>query len=170
MHPTALLLLSTVALGCAARVPETEDAVAEGSNRAFAHTAITTATPEALWAVWTDVPGWPAWDVELDSASLDGSFVEGATGRLVPKRGPSARFQIEDMDEGRAYTLVTKLPLGSLRVRRTWSPAEDGIAVTHAVTFGGVGGRLLSGRLGPAFRRALPVALDRLCALAEARW
>ena len=169
MHPTALLLLSAVAMGCAVRVPEADDEIAEGTDRAFAHTVPTTASPEALWEVWTDVAGWPAWDVELDSAHLDGAFAEGATGRLVPKRGPSARFRIEEVDEGHAYTLVTRLPLGSLRVRRTWAATEGGIAVTHAVTFGGVGGRALSGRLGPAFRRALPVAMERLCALAQAR-
>ena len=164
-----LLLLSVLALGYAARVPESDLEVAAGSNRDFAHTVTTTATSEALWAVWTDVAGWPAWDVELDSAGLEGAFAEGATGRLVPKRGPSARFVIEEVDEGRAYTLVTKLPLGALRVRRTWADLEDGISVTHAVSFHGVGGRMLSGRLGPAFRRALPVAMARLCEIAEAR-
>ena len=178
MHPTALptallalsvLALSVVTLGCAVRLPESDGPVAVGTDRAFSHTVTTTASPDAVWAVWTDVAGWPAWDVELDSAALDGAFEEGATGRLVPKRGPSARFRIEDVEPGRAYTLVTRLPLGSLRVRRTWETVEGGIAVTHAVTFGGVGGRALAGRLGPGFRRALPVALDRLRALSEAQ-
>ena len=168
MAPTILILLSVLALGCAARL-DTDLEVAAGTDRAFAHTVRTTATPDALWAVWTDVAGWPAWDVELDSAALRGAFVDGATGRLVPKRGPAARFVLEDVEPGRAYTLVTRLPMGALRVRRTWDDLEDDIAVTHAVTFEGVGGRLLAGRLGPGFRRALPVALRRLCEIAEAR-
>lgn len=165
MPPATLLLLIAVSLGCAARLPDDGAEVAAGTDRQFEHTVETDASPQAVWAVWTDVAGWPSWDVELDSAALDGPFAEGAEGRLVPKRGPWTRFRIEAVEPGRAYTLVTRLPLGSLRVRRTWEPAGDG---RIAVTFGGLGGRLLSGRLGPGFRRVLPVALARLVALAQA--
>lgn len=168
--PLLLASLSVLALGCAARLPDDEAPVAVGTDRAFAHTVETTASPEALWAVWTDVDGWPTWDTELASSTLDGPFEDGAEGTLTPQSGPPSRFRIEDVEPKRAYTLATRLPFGALRVRRTWAPTGDGrIAVTHAVTFGGLGGRLLAGRFGPQFRRALPDALDRLCRAAEAR-
>lgn len=169
MTPTLALLASSVlAVGCATRPPDDPAPVAEGSDRAFAHTVETTATPDAIWEAWTDVAGWPRWDVELESARLDGPFEDGAEGTLAPRSGPSARFRIDEVEPGRAYTLTTRLPLGSLRVHRAWSPIADGrISVTHSVTFSGLGGRLLAGRLGPRFRRALPVALDRLRDLAE---
>ncbi len=143
-------------------------ALAAGTPRRFAHTVVTDASPEALWRVWTDIAAWPTWDTELASAALDGSFEDGARGRLVPLRGPSARFEIAGVEPGRAYTLVTALPLGQLRVRRSWTAADAGrIAFTHEVSFHGLGGGLLAGRLGPRFRRALPDVMERLRARAE---
>lgn len=164
----SLALCCVALVGCATTA--TPDVpLASGTSRRFAHTVETSASPQSLWRVWTDAEAWPAWDTELDSVSLDGPFRDGASGRLVPKRGPSARFSVADVDDGRAYTLVTRLPLGALRVRRTWVPAGAGrIAVTHEVSFHGLGGRLLAGRLGPGFRAALPAVMARLAARAEA--
>ena len=81
--------------------------VAAGTDRAFAHTVETDAPPERVWALWTDVAGWPAWDPEVRAA------------------------------------------------------------LTHGVSFHGVGGRLLARVLGPRFRRALPGVMGRLVRLAE---
>ncbi|MEM1116510.1 MAG: SRPBCC family protein [Bacteroidota bacterium] len=174
MAAVLLVLASALLVGCAASRSAPEAAASEadlavGTNRAFAHTVTTTAAPEAVWALWTDVAGWPAWDVALDSAALDGPFAVGARGRLVPASGPASAFEIEAVDVGRSYTFATRLPLGALRVRRSWENAGPGqIAVTHAVSFHGLGGRMLAGRLGPQFRRALPGVMERLVALAEA--
>jgi hypothetical protein len=71
----------------------------------FDHTVETTASPEKIWAAWTDVERWPQWDTELDSASLEGSFALGAKGRVKPKRGPEARFSISELISGESYTL-----------------------------------------------------------------
>ncbi|MEM9998143.1 MAG: polyketide cyclase [Bacteroidota bacterium] len=172
MLRTLLVTTSSLALlGCATNsVDASNTPVAAGSNRAFAHTLETTASASSVWAVWTDVASWPEWDTELESAMLDGAFREGAEGQLVPVSGPSSRFIIENMEPGQAYTLATRLPLGWLRVRRTLSQAgADSVAFTHAVTFEGVGGWLLRGRLGPRFRQALPHAMVRLREIAEQR-
>ncbi|MEM6785138.1 MAG: SRPBCC family protein [Bacteroidota bacterium] len=168
MLRTLLLTTSSLALvGCATGSVDAPNApIAAGSNRAFAHTLNTDAPASAIWAVWTDVTAWPDWDTELVSATLDGPFREGAQGRLTPVSGPSSRFVIEDVEPGQAYTLATRLPLGRLRVRRTLSEV-DSVAFTHAVTFEGFGGWLLRGRLGPRFRRALPLAMARLRHIAE---
>ena len=32
------------------------------SNVHFSHTVETSASPEAIWAIWTDVPNWKQWD------------------------------------------------------------------------------------------------------------
>ena len=173
-YVAALIAASSllVLVGCASTSPSEEPSaalLAEGTNRAFTHTLSTTARAEAVWALWTDVQTWPSWDDELEAATLDGPFREGARGRLRPTSGLSARFMIEDVVPGRAYTLATRLPLGWLRVRRTLNVAGDRVELTHAVTFSGLGGHLLAGRLGPRFRHALPVVMDRLRTLAEER-
>ena len=143
-------------------------ALAAGTDRAFAHTVETAAPPERVWALWTDVAGWPTWDLELKAAELSGPFAVGAEGRLTPVAGPRSRFAVTAVEPGRSYTIETALPLGALRIRRSWTATADGrTAFTHAVSFHGVGGRLLARRLGPRFRRALPDVMGRLARLAE---
>ena len=161
------LALLPLSLGCAA-VRDAGEPVAAGTDRAFSHTVRVGAPPEAVWALWTDVAGWPRWDTELDSASLDGPFAAGARGRLVPKRGPSARFTVTELDPGRSYTFETALPMARLRVRRFWTEAAGGPEITHAVSFHGPLGGVFARRLGPAFRRALPPVMEHVRARVQA--
>ncbi|MEM6647546.1 MAG: SRPBCC family protein [Bacteroidota bacterium] len=167
-----LTALCSILVGCAATSPPPDNAgpIAEGSNRNFTYTLATSASAASVWALWTNVAEWPAWDQELKAATLEGVFREGAEGSLDPLAGPSARFVIEDVEPGEAYTLATRLPLGWLRVRRVLGRTDDGrVTFTHTVTFSGLGGRALARRLGPQFRKALPVAMEQLRALAEAQ-
>ena len=53
----------------------------------FSHTLKTSASPERIWAIWTDVDRWSAWDTELSHADLEQPFSLGAVGKLTPKKG-----------------------------------------------------------------------------------
>ncbi|MEM1057227.1 MAG: SRPBCC family protein [Bacteroidota bacterium] len=165
--PLLLALSLLLLVGCAARVPEADALVAVGTDRAFSHTLVTTASLEAIWRLWTDPATWPEWDTELDSAALDGPWREGARGRLQPLSGPSASFTVTAVGEHET-AFSTPLPLGSLRIVRRWAPADEGrIAITHEVSFGGFSGGLFASRLGPRYRAALPAVMARLDSLAR---
>lgn len=163
--PLALLVLPLA--GCAASAPASGSAEAAGTDLRFAHTLTVDAPPEAVWRLWTDVSTWHAWDPEVESATLDGPYAVGATGRLVPASGPSSTFRVTEADPDSATTFETRLPLGSLRVRRSWQGRGGRTEITHTVSFHGLGGRMLARRLGPRFRAALPGVMGRLKALAE---
>jgi hypothetical protein len=65
----------------------------------------TGATPQALWALWSDVPGWPRWDVALERASLEqpsppGSTSVGQAGTLKRRGAPPSRFCIIACEPG----------------------------------------------------------------------
>ncbi len=170
--PALLVCLAVLLLvGCAARAPEAAapTPLAEGTDRSFRHTMVTTAPPEAIWRLWTDPASWHEWDTELKSATLDGPWEPGARGRLVPLAGPSARFDVTAVAP-RATAYTTNLPMAVLRLRRSWTPLAEGqIAVTHEVEFGGLMGGVFASRLGPGFRRALPPVMARLDSLARAQ-
>jgi Polyketide cyclase / dehydrase and lipid transport len=52
------------------------------------------AEPSAFFERWADMATWPEWNLDTEWVRLDGPFVEGATGRLKPKGGPSVRFTV----------------------------------------------------------------------------
>lgn len=136
----------------------------------FSHTVETSATPEAVWSMWTAVGSWPEWDIELKSAQLEGSFQLGATGQLTPKVGPPSSFVISQLDPKKSYTFTTQLPLCKLKVHRFFQSnrdADEALRFTHEVSFSGPLAFLFSAFLGTRFRRALPIAMQEIKRLAE---
>lgn len=138
---------------------------AAGTNKKFSHTETTTATPEDVWAVWTDVDNWGSWDTELVGA--EGAVDRlGAQGTIIGASGRRSPFTVTEFNEGVSYAFRTKLPGGALVVRRVIE-TENPTRFSHYVSFEGVGGTLLSFVLGPQFRRALPATMQLLSARAE---
>jgi hypothetical protein len=162
-HAITLLGAGLVA-GCGRRTVSAEAAAPNG-NLSFAHRQPTSA-PDAIWALWIDVEGWPRWDTALRRATLTEPIGLGARGRLVPVRGLPSRFEITQWEPRRRYAFTTALPGASLVVTRTLLP--DG-RFEHAVEFLGPRAEPWARRLGPDFRRALPGVMQRLNVLAVER-
>lgn len=141
-----------------------------GCATSFAHTTPTTADRDRLWAVWTDVPGWPAWDTELASAELDGAFAAGVRGTLKPNDGPESGFTLKEVEPQGGYTYDVDMPLAHLRVERRAEPNPQGpgLEVTHRVSFQGPLGWLFAAFLKGRYEAALPGVMDKLIEAAEA--
>lgn len=140
---------------------------AQSSNYQFSHTDSTTAPGAAIWAIWTDVPNWKVWDSGLKDAEITGDFVVGATGKLIPQKGPVSAFKITAIVPDSSYTLETKIPLGRLIVKRTLTVKNGKTFFTHDVRFTGPLKRLFGRLLGKSFRAMLPGVLTTIRQLAE---
>lgn len=155
-------MTSLLALACGGAPPEV---LASGTNRHFQHSVESVAEPAAVWDLWTDVQRWPLWDTELSEAAADGALALGQTGTLV-SNGRTVPFEIVSWNPPTDYAYAMPLPAGRLVVTRTLEPMPTGVRFTHDVHFVGFGGALLSPSLGRNFRRALPVVMEQLDALA----
>jgi hypothetical protein len=142
-------------------------AFAQQSNTRFNHTVETTAPPETIWRIWTDVPTWKAWDDGLKTAELDGPFATGTKGTLIPDKGPKARFVLTEVVPGQSYTFRTKLPLGALYVKRVLSTQNGKTAFTHEVWFTGLTKGMFGRALGRNYRQILPGVMEKIRLLAE---
>jgi hypothetical protein len=138
----------------------------------FSHTLATTATPEKIWHLWTDVEHWHIWDTELQSASLSGDFALRAQGKLKPKTGPESGFVISQLEPQRSYTFTTQLPFCKLNVRRYLMTNGDSdnnrTTFTHEVSFDGISAVVFGYLLGRQFQTVLPTVMENLRRLAEA--
>ena len=85
-----------------------------------------------------------AFKMEDKQVRSAGSFVLGAKGRLIPLKGPKARFKITQFDPGKSYTFKTKLPFGGLYVKRYWEQKEGKTFFTHEVWFDGWSARFFA--------------------------
>lgn len=139
----------------------------EPSNKHFWHTIETSASPETIWKIWTDVPHWKDWDDGLKDAKLKGDFSKGTKGFIFPKKGRKTKFKIVELEEGKSYTFKTNLPLGSLFVKRTLVVKNGKTFFTHEVWFKGITKGIFAKVLGKDFRKILPDVMNKIKTQAE---
>ncbi len=141
--------------------------LAQQTNYYFNHTTATTASPDAIWKVWTDVPNWKQWDDGLKDAYLDGKFEVGAKGSLIPDKGPKSKFIITEIEEGKSYTFKTRIPFGWLVIKRSLQTENNVTQFTHDVDFTGFLKKPLGNSIGKRYRTLLPEVMDKIKKLAE---
>jgi polyketide cyclase/dehydrase/lipid transport protein len=130
------------------------------------HTLTTEATPEAVFAVWADVEGWPRWDASLIATTLDGPFAAGTTGTLHPQGMPEpVAFTITAVDEGAGFADETRLGPLVLRFTPRVEPHGTGAQITVAIAAEGPD----ADRVGPAVATDLPESVAALAAAAQGR-
>jgi ligand-binding SRPBCC domain-containing protein len=116
----------------------------------FEHQETTTASREAVWNLWKDVSGWPTWDEGIASVTIDRQFAEGAKGKLKPSGGPAFPFEVTEVEEGRRFTDVTRLPLATLTFVHELRE-HNGSVVIHQGS-----SRMCPARCGPSRPRPRP--------------
>lgn len=142
---------------------------AQQTNYHFSHSISTTATPEKIWQIWTDVPNWTLWDAGIKLARLEGVFKENATGELVPDKGPRSKFSIKDVIENKSYTIQISIPSGWLLIHRYMEQKDGILLLTHEVQFTGFLRKLSGYTSGKRYRQMLPAVMEKLNAIAQTK-
>ena len=117
----------------------------------------TSATPENVWAAWSDTSTWPEWNPDIEKVNLSGAFAEGTTGTMDTKSGGHHNIQLVGVQPGREFTLISDLPMPATKVafRCLIEPAGSGSRISQAVTVKGllapIMGGMITGRIVPSF-------------------
>lgn len=131
------------------------------------HTLETTARPENIWARWADPSTYPEWNDAVEWARLDGEFRAGSLGELKTHSGSPMAFTLTDVEEGRAYSDLTRLPFARLRFIHRLETTEMGTRLSHRIEVEGplawIWGLILRSKM----KAALPIAMRKLARLAE---
>ncbi|WP_299365920.1 SRPBCC family protein [Winogradskyella sp.] len=137
------------------------------TNKHFWYSLETSASPEAIWKIWTDVPNWKDWDTGLKDASIKDSFNLGVKGTIISLENRKSKFKVVEYIEGQSYTYKTKLPLGSLYVKRYLTTKNGRTTFTHEVWFKGLTSGFFAKSFGGKFREMLPDVLNNIKTIAE---
>ena len=121
--------------------------------------AVFEAELDAVWRVWTDVAGWPEWDVSKQIAQLDGPFEPGAHGWAKQRGNLGGPFTITAVDPGRRWVSACPVPLGTVTFEHLLEPASAGcVRVVKRADVTGGSGPLLR-LLAPRMRRDTATSL-----------
>jgi hypothetical protein len=121
------------------------------------HSIETSATPDAIWRQWADVPRWPEWNADLARAELEGEFRPGSTIRMTSKDGDSVELRIAEAVEPERF--VDEADLGSVTVRTTHQVQQedsDRVRVVYRMEISGPEADSLGPELGPQISGDFP--------------
>jgi Polyketide cyclase / dehydrase and lipid transport len=133
----------------------------------FEYTHPTTASPETIWRLWSDVSNWSRWDTDLEEVTLDGEFTEGAKGALRPEGMESFPFTITRTEPGAGYSDETPIGDAVLRFDHDLLTVEGERQVRQRVTMLGPSANELFDRFADKIIMDIPGSLARFAELAE---
>jgi uncharacterized protein YndB with AHSA1/START domain len=133
----------------------------------FEHSVQAPASRERVWALWTDVSGWPSWNPGVGYAELDGPMIEGATGTVHAVGGPTSTLKVLAIEPERRLVTEASERFVRLRFEHELANVADGqLRITHRVRMTGPATPLLRHTVGVRLKRSVPAALEALVALA----
>lgn len=137
------------------------------SNHHFQYSILINNSQQKVWNYLIDVTKWKEWDTELIDSKLSDKFSLGAEGILTPKKGPKLNFYISELIKNKSYTFVTKMPVGTLEIKRSLEQIDSHIKFTDDIKFTGLLKRLFGLMLGSGFKAVLPEVMQNFKELAE---
>jgi len=129
----------------------------------------TSASPEAVWRIWSQPQTWSEWNPDVEFVKLDGPFAVGTTGTMRTKRGGSHTIRFEDITEGRSFQLEpTALPGAKFHFRCEIAPSGGGSRISQSLTMRGPLAGIFSGMMGAKIAASFEPILKGLATKAEA--
>ncbi len=130
----------------------------------------TPAARERVWALYTDVPGWPSWNPGVGRAELDGPVAEGATGTVRGVGGPSSKLKVLAVETERRLVTEASERFMQLRFEHELTAADNGrLRITHRVRMTGIATPLMKRTVGARLARTMAAALAALAERAAAQ-
>ena len=129
----------------------------------------TTASPQAVWKVWSDAPRWQEWNPDVQSMTLNGPFAAGTTGMMKTKQG-TRQVQLTEVVPGKSFRLeTTVIPLTRFAFECQVAAGPTGkTTISQGIRVGGPLGGLVGGMMGRQIADTFPALLQGLARKAEA--
>jgi uncharacterized protein YndB with AHSA1/START domain len=137
--------------------------------KTYGKSRLTSASPERVWAVWSDPNNWTRWNSGIASFDMQGPLVAGATGIMKTTQGSTHRVTFERVEPRRGFTLSADgPPLTRFAFMCDVRPHNAGSVISQSVAFSGPLAFLFGPLLGPQMANHFVPVLDDLAAAAEA--
>jgi uncharacterized protein YndB with AHSA1/START domain len=127
------------------------------------HSIETTASPESIWRLWSDVATWPEWNADIERIEISGPFAAGSTIAMTPAGQDTVELRIAEASEPELF--IDQADLGDVVVRtihRVDRQDERRSIVTYRMEISGPATDTVGPELGPQISRDFPEVLAAL--------
>ena len=137
------------------------------AKRSFSGSSRSSATPEEVWAVWTNPAEWPG-DV-IVRADIDGPFVVGAKITIRVKGHPPLTSTVTRIEPPMLWTGVARAPGLTETIDHLVETTDSGILITERSVLTGPLASIAARVLGGTVRKTLQATTAHFGRLAETR-
>lgn len=135
--------------------------------REYGTSVETTAPPEKVWQIWSDMSTWGEWNPNVSTMDWNGGFVSGSTGVMNTRAGQHHKMQLIEVQPGRSFALLTTVIPGSqFRFNCRVEPGPK-TKITQTVEVGGLLGPVTGWMFGPQVSSDFGTLLANLARKAE---
>lgn len=134
----------------------------------YEHAVDTTAVPEVVWRLWSDIPGWPRWNEGIEKIAVDGPFTVGTEFTMTAPGEDPISMRLAEIVPGVSF--ADEMDGGDFTVRTVHrlEPAAGGrTRIVYRTEIVGPAADQVGPELGPAITADFPQVLAALAALAE---
>jgi len=126
----------------------------------------TTATPEAIWRLFSEVPGWKHWNAGIEEIQITGPFAAGTEFHMKPPGQETLTSRLVEVRVNEVFVDETRIEDLTVRVthRIETLPGSSRTRIVYAAEAIGPGCE----EVGPLVSADFPEVLKNLVALAEA--
>jgi uncharacterized protein YndB with AHSA1/START domain len=130
----------------------------------YEHAVEARATPQALWACWSDMPNWPQWNLGIERIEIDGPFAVGTSFTMLPPgEDDPVRLRLVDIVPGQEFTDQMDGDEFTVTTIHRLEPSPDGrTRVVYRTEITGPAADQLGPQLGPAITADFPDVLAAL--------
>jgi hypothetical protein len=132
------------------------------------HSVETSASPEAIWRLWSDVASWPDWNADIERIEISGAFAVGSTISMKPIGQDPVELRLAEVSEPDLF--VDEADLGDVVVRTAHriDRLDAGRSrVTYRMEITGPMADSVGPRLGPEISSDFPETLSALVERAQ---
>ena len=130
------------------------------------YSAKTWASPEVVWGIFSDVPGWKAWNAGIEEIEMRGAFAVGSEFLMTPPGQEPLLTRLIEVRENVCFVDETRVDdLVVVVAHRLQRLASGRTRVTYEIDATGPG----CSEVGPAVAADFPDVLQALVLLAESK-
>lgn len=123
----------------------------------------TSASPDRVWQVWSDVNHWPEWNPDMKASHIDGPLKLGATGNIDTRSGGKHDVVVTHYEQGRSFELEsTALPGTKMAIRATIAASGSGSRITQGFEPRGLLAPIVGPMMGSAILKTFNSVLNGL--------
>ena len=121
-----------------------------------------TTNPAHVFSTYKDVANWPTWDPETVSASIEGDFVVGATGKIKPGKEPETTITWVEVTPDKSFTVECKLPLCKMQFIHEMTTENDQTLVVNKIELTGLLSSVFGLLIGSKLKQGMNASLAGL--------